>query len=87
MNRTVSGTVLGFSGTLLVIVGSVWNIANLEDEGPRCLSGCSASLLQYYWGVFEASTLVIVAGVLLVIAGTRLVIKQKRREPENRPVN
>ena len=59
-------------GALAVVLGSSWNVVNLEDEGPRCLVGCASSLLQYYLNVFEASTGLIAVGVVVIAFGARL---------------
>ena len=64
-----------FGGAWAIIIGALWNVANLEDQGPRCLGGCDPSATQYYWTVYEVSTLIVVAGVVAVFVGLWLLTR------------
>ena len=67
VRRPILGTLLIVGGAWAVLFGALWNLVNLEDEGPRCVVGCADSLLMYYWTVYEESTILAVLG--LVAAG------------------
>lgn len=87
MNRLVSGALLVFGGFWAVVFGVIWNLANFEDEGPRCsVVGCPPSTLDYYWTVYETSTILAVVGIFAVGLGVWLLI---RRHPTrvNREMN
>ena len=75
MRRQLLGTLLIVGGTWAVLFGVIWNLVNLEDEGPRCVVGCADSLLMYYWTVFEASTILVLLGLVVAVVGTWLLVR------------
>ena len=71
----LAGAVLVFCGAWAIILAAFWNLLNLEDQGPQCLGGCGPSATQYYWTVYEVSTLIAVAGLASAIIGARLLLR------------
>jgi hypothetical protein len=72
--RPFFGSGLISSGVYAVLLGAFLSLANMEDEGPRCMGGCAASLLRYYQTVYVASTLLAVLGLMAAVYGVRLII-------------
>jgi hypothetical protein len=79
-DRLVFGSLSIFFGFWASLLGALWNLVNLEDELPRCSVGfgCAESLLQDYWTVYVASTVVVVIGVIAIVLGTWLVLTRNR---------
>jgi hypothetical protein len=82
--RSVSAVSLILGGVLAILFGAFWNLANYSDELPRCsIGGCSKIALQYYWSVFEASTLIVIAEVIVIILGVRLDLREPKSLGKN----
>jgi len=80
-DRRITGVALTLAGVWAAVFGVLWNQFNLQDELPRCGAGgaCAVSLLQYYWTVYEASTLLTVMGVVAAGFGVWFMRGGKRR--------
>jgi len=65
------------AGVVGVVFSGLLYLLNSEDEGPRCLGGCAPSLLQYYQGVYETSTVLAVLGLIATGFGTWLLVRRK----------
>ena len=77
MNRVASGALSVFAGFWVAFFGIIWNLANFEDEGPRCsVIGCTPETLAGYWTVYEVSTILAVVGILAIGFGVWLVIRR-----------
>ena len=75
VRRQMLGSGLVSSGAFAALFAIFWSMVNLQDEGPRCLSGCAPSLLQYYQTVYAASAVLVVLGVAAAIYGGRMLVK------------
>ncbi len=74
--RPVQGAALSLAGVWGIILAVFWAVGNWEDEGPRCLGGCAASLLQYYQTVYVASSVVVALGIVAIVLGVWLLIRR-----------
>ena len=68
--RPVLGASLIAGGLFAVGFGVIWNLANYQDQGPRCtIFACPQSTLNWYWFVADASTSIVVLGAVALILG------------------
>jgi len=72
--RQFLGSGIFSAGVVAVVFSVLLYLLNSEDEGPRCLGGCAPSLLQYYQGVYVASTVLAGLGLIATGFGTWLLI-------------
>ncbi|HEV2226499.1 MAG TPA: hypothetical protein VGR56_06820 [Nitrososphaerales archaeon] len=79
--RPALGSGLVSSGVFAVLFAIFWSLVNLQDEGPRCLSGCAPSLLQYYQMVYTASAILAVLGLVAAVYGGRLLARREVAYP------
>ena len=67
--KRLLGNTLLSSGIIAVLVGGFVIWTDLQDEGPRCLNGCAASLLSYYHEVYSSMIIIIIAGLVAAVLG------------------
>ena len=82
VRRPILGSGLLSSGVFAVLFAILWSLVNLQDEGPRCLTGCAPSLLQYYQMVYAASAVLAVLGLVAVVYGSRLLARREVAYPD-----
>jgi len=75
--RLIVGSGNVSAGVVAIVFSVLWYLLNSEDEGPRCLGGCTPSLLQYYQGVYVASTVLAALGLIAMGFGTWLLINRR----------
>jgi hypothetical protein len=77
VKRPLLGACLIFGGMWAIIFGIIWNLANYEDEGPRCtIVACPQSTLNWYWFVAESSTAIVAVGTVAVILGLWFIFRK-----------
>jgi hypothetical protein len=81
VRHPILGSGLVSSGVFAVLFAILWSLANLQDEGPRCLTGCAPSLLRYYQMVYAASVVLAVFGSVAVVYGDRLLPRREVAYP------
>ncbi len=74
--RRLLGSTLLSGGMLAILIGGFIYLVNWEDEGPRCLNGCAASLLSYYREVYGGMAILIGFGFVIAVLGT-IILKRK----------
>ena len=71
--KRLLGSTLLSGGILATLVGGFIYLVNWEDEGPRCLNGCRASLLRYYNEIYVGMSIMIVLGFAASALGLTLL--------------
>ena len=74
--KRLLGSALLSGGILAILVGGFIYLVNWEDDGPRCLNGCRASLLRYYNEIYVGMSIMIV----LWFAGSALGLTLLKRK-------
>ena len=84
-SRPILGSGLASSGVFAVLFAVFWSLVNLQDEGPRCFTGCAPSLLQYYQTVYVASTILAVLGLAATVYGAWVLARRAPRPLKDAP--
>ena len=71
--KRLLGSALLSGGILAILVCGFIYLVNWEDEGPRCLNGCRASLLRYYNEIYVGMSIMIVLGFAASALGLTLL--------------
>jgi len=83
VGSSILGAGLISSGVFAVLFALFWSLVNLQDEGPRCLTGCAPSLLQYYQTVYVASAVLVVLGIAAAVYGAQVLIRGRLHSPND----
>jgi hypothetical protein len=76
------------SGIVLLLFSAFFFLTTANDEGPRCLNGCAASLLLYYNEVYATCAVCAVLGSISFPYGVlylRMKSKSKNDLPQTIP--
>src|SRR2546428_5512892 len=73
--RPLLGSGILSAGVLAILFAVYWSLVNWQDEGPRCIGGCSPSKLQYYQTAYAASAILPVLGRFSAGSRARLLLR------------
>jgi hypothetical protein len=77
VRRPILGASLIAGGLFAMGFGALWNLANYQDQGPRCtIVACPQSTLNWYWFVADASASIVVLGSVAFVLGVWFMLRR-----------